>query len=331
MSSALTNWIESKKQEVLESTPVRKAELTLRRIKLPGFGGLSVFQVLQFFILGLRRGSITTRASAVCFRFILAIPPLLIVFLTVIPFIPIENFQDSIMTYLEKAMPGDSFDLVESTLDDLVNKKQETLISLSFLLTLFFSTNAVQALLDGFSQSYNLDKTSGLVMQYVRSFGLLFVFSITIVLGVVLITASGPVFSYLLEIDMIGSEIVVFFLEVAKWILVIILFEIAISVLYRAGHTGRWKAINAGASFATLGLIIVSSLFAWYVNNFGNYNKLYGSVGTVLVVMLWLYLNTIVLIVGFEINAGIEKAKGASLHEMEADEILKKTPQDNLS
>jgi membrane protein len=322
MGFALSEWYEEKKNRFLESALVRKTKFALKRIKLPGFGGLNLYQVLQFFLIGLMEGRITTRASAVCFRFILAIPPLLIVFLSVIPFVPIDNFQESIMIYLDRAMPGDTFSLVESTLDDLVNKKQETLISLSFLLTLFFSTNAVQALLDGFSHSYNLDKTHGIVLQYVRSFGLLFVFSLTIVLGVILITISGPVFQYLQDLDIIGGDVVVFFLEVAKWILVIVLFEIAISVLYRAGHSGKWRAINAGASFATLGLIIVSSLFAWYVNNFGNYNKLYGSVGTVLVVMLWLYLNTIVLILGFEINAGIEKAKGHAIGEMEADEIL---------
>jgi len=322
MGSPILDWIEEKKIQVFESGVVQRIKHMLKRIKLPGFGGLSLFQVLQFFLIGLQRGSITTRASAVCFRFILAIPPLIIVFLSVIPFVPVENFQESIMTYLSKAMPGDTFGLVENTIDDLVNKKQETLISLSFLLTLFFSSNAVQALLDGFSQSYNLDKKQGVVIQYIRSIGLLFVFSLTIVLGVVLITISGPVFQYLQDLDIIGGNFVVFLLEFAKWILVIILFEIAISVLYRAGHSGKWKAINAGASFATLGLIIVSSLFAWYVNNFGNYNKLYGSVGTVLVVMLWLYLNTIVLIVGFEINAGIEKAKGARIDEIEADQIL---------
>jgi membrane protein len=322
MGTPLSEWFEEQKKRILESGLVRKTINTLRRIKLPGFEGLSLFQVLQFFLIGLYEGRITTRASAVCFRFILAIPPLLIVFLSVIPFVPIDNFQESLMSYLDRAMPGDTFSLVESTLDDLINKKQETLISLSFLLTLFFSSNAVQALLDGFSHSYNLDKKQGMLLQYIRSFGLLLVFSLTIILGVVLITISGPVFEYLQDLDIIGSNVVVFFLEVAKWILVIILFEIAISVLYRAGHSGKWRAINAGASFATLGLIIVSSLFAWYVGNFGNYNKLYGSVGTVLVVMLWLYLNTIVLILGFEINAGIEKAKGLKIGEMEADQIL---------
>ncbi|HKL40262.1 MAG TPA: YihY/virulence factor BrkB family protein [Cryomorphaceae bacterium] len=323
MRSRISEWFEEKKRQIIGSVSVRKTKIALKRIILPGFGGLSLFQVLQFFLMGLQQGRITNRASAVCFRFILAIPPLLIVFLTLIPFIPIDNFQESIMTYLDRAMPGDTFSLVENTLDDLVNKKQETLISVSFLLTLFFSSNAVQALLDGFSHSYNLDKKHGIVLQYARSFGLLLVFSLTIVLGVILITVSGPVFSYLQDLDVIGGDVVVFFLELAKWILVIILFEIAISVLYRAGHSGKWRAINAGASFATLGLIIVSSLFAWYVNNFGNYNKLYGSVGTVLVVMLWLYLNTIVLLLGFEINAGIEKAKGKKIEEIEADQILK--------
>lgn len=325
MGSALSDWYEKKKKQVIKSVPVRRTILFTKKLILPGFGGLSLYQVLGFFLRGLQQGRITTRASAVCFRFILAIPPLLIVFLTVIPFVPIENFQESIMSYLDKAMPGDTFSLVESTLDDLVNKKQETLISLSFLLTLFFSTNAVQALLDGFSHSYNLDQPNGIVLQYARSFLLLIVFSVAITLGVTLITVSGPVFAYLQELNIIGGNVVVFFLELAKWVLVIVLFEVAISVLYRAGHGGKWRAINAGASFATLGLIIVSSLFAWYVSNFGNYNKLYGSVGTVLVVMLWLYLNTIVLLVGFEMNAGIEKARGVKkIVDIDPQKVLEK-------
>lgn len=322
MASTISERIDRWKNRIIESVPVRNSIALSKKIALPGFQGLTLYQVLRFFLIGLQRGRITTRAAAVCFRLLLALPPLLIVFLSVIPFIPIENFQENLLFQLEKAMPGDSFSLVDSTLNDLVKKKQQTLISVSFVLTLFFSSNAVQALLDGFSHSYNLDKTHGIVLQYLRSFGLLIVFSVAIVLGVTLITVSGPVIDYLEELNIIGGEVVKFLLEVAKWILVIILFEIAISVLYRAGHSGRWRAINAGASFATLGLIIVSSLFAWYVNNFGNYNKLYGSVGTVLVVMLWLYFNTIVLLIGFEINAGIAKAKDHIIKDLDPQNLL---------
>jgi len=322
MASSISERIDRLKHRFVESLPVRKSIDLSKKIVLPGFQGLSLYQVLRFFLVGLQRGRITTRASAVCFRLLLAIPPLLIVFLSVIPFIPIENFQENLLSYLEKAMPGDTFSLVDNTLNDLVNKKQQTLISVSFFLTLFFSSNAVQALLDGFSHSYHVDHKHGIVLQYLRSLGLLLVFSVTIVLGVTLITVSGPVLEYLEELNIIGGDIVKILLEIAKWILVIVLFEIAISVLYRAGHSGRWRAINAGASFATLGLIIVSSLFAWYVNNFGNYNKLYGSVGTVLVVMLWLYLNTIVLLIGFEINVGIAKAKDDLIQDLDPQNLL---------
>jgi len=324
MGSALNEWFEERKQRVLRSKWVRQVRVTSKRLILPGFDGLSLYQVFEFFLLGLQEGRITTRASAVCFRFILAIPPLLIVFLTFIPFVPIENFQENIMNYLNRAMPGDTFRLVESTVDDLVNKKQETLISLSFILTLFFSTNAVQALLDGFSHSYNLEKKHSIFLQYARSLGILVVFGFSLIVGVSLITLSGPVLEYMQDINIIGGDIAVFFIEFAKWIFIVVLFEIVISILYRAGHSGKWRAINAGASFATLGLIIVSSLFAWYVNNFGNYNKLYGSVGTVLVVMLWLYLNTIVLLVGFEINAGIQRAKGQNVADLDPHKVFEK-------
>jgi membrane protein len=252
----------------------------------------------------------------------LAIPPLLIVMLSIIPFIPIENFQESLMAYIGKAMPESAFELVESTLNNLVSKKQQTLISLSFILALIYSSNSFQAILDGFSYSYNIEKPHSLVVQYLRSFALMFMVSVMVIIGMALITFTGPVVDYLVALEIISGSLIHVAIGIVKWLLIIMVFEIGISVLYRAGHSGKWKAFNAGASFATLGLIIVSSLFAYYVNNFGNYNKLYGSVGTLLVVMLWIYFNTIVLLIGFEINTAIEKAKGHAVSELEPDEVL---------
>jgi membrane protein len=319
----MKNYLEIWKNKIRSSMPVRKTVVVLKRIVLPGFEGLNLYQVLKFLLIGLQQGKITNRASAVCFRFLLAIPPLLIVFLSVIPFIPIADFQENVMLYLSKAMPQNSFGLVENTVNDLVMKKQQTLFSLSFLLALFYATNAVQAMLEGFSHSIHLDKSHGILLQYARSLGLLIVFGLTLVINVALITFSGPLLNWLQELDIIGGELVVLLLEIAKWIIIILLFEIMISILYRAGHSGRWRAFNAGATFATIGLIIVSLLFAWYVNNFGNYNKLYGSVGTVLVVMLWLYFNTIVLLIGFEINASVHGAKNIAVQDIEPEQEFK--------
>lgn len=290
---------------------------------MPGFNGLTLYQVLKFTWTGIQKGRITNRAAAVSFRILLALPPLIIVLLSVIPFIPIANFQESLLSYIAKTMPENAFSLVEHTLNDLINKKQQTLISISFILALFYSSNAIQAMLDGFSRSYNIAKPHSAIIQYARSFGLMLVFSFAMILGVGLITFSGPVLSYLQELNIIGGDIIVFFIEFLKWILVIIIFEIGISVLYRAGHSGRWRALNSGASFATLGFLIVSSLFGWYVNSFGSYNKLYGSVGTVLVVMLWIYFNAIVLLIGFEINAGIERASEQDIAKIEPEDVMR--------
>lgn len=301
---------------------MRKLSYVSKKVVLPGFGGLNLYQVTQFLITGLQKGRITNRASAVSFRILLAFPPLLIVLLSLIPFIPIAEFQENLFSYISQLMPLDAFFMVEQTLDDLIHHKKQTLISISFLLTLVYATNAVLALLDGFSHSYHTEHSYSFIVRYSRALGLMVVFSLAVILGVALITFSGPVLRYLQDLHIIGGRMVIFFLEVGKWILVVILFEVAISLLYRAELSGKWKAINPGASFATVGMIIVSLLFAWYVNNFGNYNKLYGSVGTVLVAMLWLYFNTIVLLIGFEINASISKARNVAVEDIEPEEVM---------
>lgn len=316
------NFLEQYKNKFLQSKLVRRSTLAAKRLRIPGFQGLTLYQVLKFIFLGLQKGRITNRAAAVSFKIMLAIPPLLIVLLSIIPFIPLENFQESLLAYIGKAMPESAFELVESTLNNLVSKKQQTLVSLSFILALIYSSNSFQAILDGFSYSYHIEKPHGLIVQYLRSFALMFMVSVMVIIGMSLITFTGPVVDYLVALNIISGDFIHVVIGIVKWLLIVMVFEIGISVLYRAGHSGKWKAFNAGASFATLGLIIVSSLFAWYVNNFGNYNKLYGSVGTLLVAMLWIYLNTIVLLIGFEINTAIEKAKDQAVSELEPEEVL---------
>lgn len=315
----MADFVDRWKRRIRQSRIARKAAYIARKIVLPGFGGLTLYQVVQFLMTGLQKGRITIRASAISFRILLAFPPLLIVLLSLIPFIPIENFQENLFSYISRIMPLDAFYMVEQTLDDLIHQKKQTLISVSFLLTIAYATNAFMGLLEGFSHSYHLDNTYGFFIRYSRALGLMVVFSLAVVIGVALITFSGPVLRYLQDLNIIGGAIVVLALEVGKWIIVVFLFEVAVSLLYRAGLSGKWRAINPGASFATLGMIVVSLLFAWYVNNFGNYNKLYGSVGTLLVAMLWLYFNTIVLLIGFEINATISLAKGKDIEKIEPD------------
>ena len=280
-----------------------------KRLVLPGFQGLSVYHVTRFLKEGLQKGRINTRASAISFKVLLAFPPSLIVLLSLIPYIPIENFQENLMGSIAALLPHNAYDLVEGTLNDLLTRKHQTFLSISFILALIYTSNIFNAILMGFAHSYHVEVRRNAVRQQLLSFFLMLILSVIVIVGVGLITFSGVVFEYMRDVNIIGHDFIVFLLEIAKWLLVFFLFMLGISMLYSAGSYGRWKAFSAGALFATFGVIVVSLLFAWYVNNFGNYNKLYGSVGTILVVMLWLFFNTMVLLIGFEINTSIDKAR----------------------
>lgn len=297
------------KRKFLTWPPYKRTVYFTKHVYLPGFKGLSLYQVSRFFIEGIQKGRINTRASAICFKLLLAIPPTLIVLISFIPFVPIENFQYNLLLSISKIMPDDAFRLFDSTLVDLLNKKHETFLSISFILALFYASNSVNAMLIGFSGSYNQLETRNPFRQQILAVLILFLLSIVTITGVGLITFSGYLFSYLRETNIIGHDFIVFLLEIGKWILVVFTFMLGISVLYNAGSHRKWRLITPGAILATIGFIVVSLLFAWYVNNFGNYNKLYGTLGTLLVLMLWLFFNCVVLLLGFELNASIWRAR----------------------
>ena len=288
----------------------------LKNLVLPGFEGLNFLFVLRFFITGIQKGGIITRASAISFKVMLAILPTLIVLLTVIPYIPIENFQEDLLGNIAKLMPSSAFELFEHTINDLITKKHSTFLSIGFILGLYYSSNTIMAILEGFRSSYHLKTNTEKSWKLrIKSILLLPILAILLVVTVALITLSSHVLDYLREVEIIGHNVLLIVLKFSSWMLVAFIFLFSISLLYNIGDLGklRWRIISAGATLATISFIIVSLGFAWYVNNFGNYNQLYGSVGTVLVLLLWVYFNCIILLVGFELNTSISMAKKGAL------------------
>jgi membrane protein len=300
------------KYSILKSSISQKIFGLLKNLVLPGFEGLNLLFVLRFFITGIQKGGIITRASAISFKVMLAIIPTLIVLLTVIPYIPIENFQEDLLKNIAKLMPSNAYQLFESTIHDLINKKHSTFLSIGFVLGLYYSSNTIMAILEGFRSSYHLKTNTEKNWKLrARSVMLLPILAILLIITVALITLSSHVLDYLREVEIIGHNVLLVVLKFASWLLVAFIFLFSISLLYNIGDIGKhkWKTISAGATLATISFIIVSLGFAWYVNNFGNYNQLYGSVGTVLVLLLWVYFNCIILLVGFELNTSISRAK----------------------
>lgn len=296
---------------IMEWKPVKAGIKLASEIRPPGFERLSVYDVARYFIEGLQKGAVSTRAAAIAFRLFLSIFPALIVLLSLIPYIPIENFQEELFSSIRSFFPGDTFSLFESTLNDLIHRTHATVLSIGFILALFFASDTVNAILIGFNGSYNLEKRRNPFILRLLSLVLLLGLTLILVIAMGLITFSEFIFDYLQTTELVSAGIVIFALQVAKWVIVILLIYSSVSVLYNVGdfNRSRWKLFSAGASFATVFFILASIGFAWFVTNFSQYNKLYGSLGTFLVLLIWMNFNCMILLLGFELNASISRAK----------------------
>ncbi|MFN0031143.1 MAG: YihY/virulence factor BrkB family protein [Flavobacteriales bacterium] len=284
----------------------------LKQVKLPGFQGLSVWYVMTFFIEALMKGQVATRAAAISFRLFLAFFPGIIMLLTLIPYIPIDNFQASLFESIEGFFPGDTFTLFESTLKDLLNNKHSGLLSIGFLLTIYYASNSINAILIGFNTSYHLEDKGNVWVMRIASVLLIFVLGFIMTVAVAIMIFSGTLFNWLHEMGMIGDRGIIPILNTVKWIISVFLMYALISTLYNVGvgrRRRRWRFFNVGATFATIFFVLTSMLFAYFVTNFAAYNKLYGSLGTLLVLLIWLNFNCMIVLMGFELNQSIRKAR----------------------
>lgn len=290
---------------------VKKIIAALDKFRPPGFQGLSLWYVSRFFTEAMMKGQVVTRAAAISFRVFLAFFPAILMLLTLIPYIPVDNFQESLFGSIRGFFPGDTFSLFESTLDDLINQKHSGLLSVGFILLIYYASNSINAILVGFNASYHLDEKNHPIMMRVASILLIFVLGLLMLIAVIIVLFSGGVFEYLHRIGIIGDRGYLPILNFAKWIVSVGLMYAIISTLYNAGIRKRlrkWKFFNAGATLATTSFVLTSMVFAYFVTNFAAYNKLYGSLGTLMILLIWLNFNCIIVLLGFELNVSIRKA-----------------------
>jgi membrane protein len=277
---------------------------------LPGFDGIPLSEVIRFFVKGLMNASLTMRASALSFRFFMAIFPSILFLFTLIPYVPIDNFQQELLLLLSNILPDNVYAITGETIEDLINNKQGELLSFGFLFTLYLTTDGIHAMIDSFNQiSHFTEKRSALSIWLV-SILMVLIFTLVLLAGIALIVFGNFILQYLLSNGLLTKGSGYYLIIISKWIILVMMFFFALSFLYYLGPGGksRFRFISAGASLATVLIILVSLAFGYYVNNFATYNKLYGSIGTIIVVMLWIYFNTLGVLIGYELNAGIKAA-----------------------
>jgi membrane protein len=280
-------------------------------IILPGFGSLPLYTVATFFFQEIAREALLNKASSLSYNFLLAIFPGIIFLFTLIPYIPVENFQGQLLSFISLVLPVDAYNTIQSTLEDIVTKQNSGLLSFGFLAALIFATNGIHSLMLAFNKSSLVAESRSWLKQRVVAVFLSMMVVIALTIGMTILTVSGYVFSYLK--DDLGL-LVGYWIPIAtitRWIILIGIYFFTVSFLYKYGPSvsKKWKLFSPGATLATILAILTMWGFAYYINHFNTYNKLYGSIGTLIVIMVWLYLNSLILLIGFELNASIALSK----------------------
>ncbi len=282
-----------------------------KKIVLPGFDGKPLYDVTIFFFKGLAKGYITLRAAAISFSLFLAIFPFLIFLFTIIPFIPIENFQQSLMELIRELLPRSAYDTVKGTILDIVTRPRSSLMIFNLVLTLYFSTNGINSLIEAFNNSAHVFETRSMIKQYLISILILIILSILLIISIGLMTFGSPLLQFILPDFIENSIFFSLLLEFLRWIVILALLLFAISFLYALApaKAARFRILSAGSMLATILVILTTLGFNFYVDHFSSYNVLYGSLGTLMIVLMWIYINAISLLIGFELNVSIKKTR----------------------
>ena len=301
MSNKITKWTES-------SAIVKRTKFFLRSLSPWGVEGMNLYDVFRFFGLGLINGSVSIRAASISFRLLLAFFPAMILLLSVLPHTPLET--NDVMDALLLFFPGETVSLFELTVNDLLEKSHVSILSIGFVLTVIYASSSVNAILAGFNASYLLEKKGSPMLYYLISLFLLVILVAMLGVAVLLIGFSGQGLTWLSNNNWLPGELVPW-LNIARWTMSLILVYFSVSILYHFGNPDRdkWRTFTPGATMTTILIVLLSVGFGAFITYLDSYNRLYGSLGTFLLLLVWVNANSSILLLGFEFNVSVHKAR----------------------
>ena len=276
----------------------------LRQIKFKGLYGFSLYELFRLYLTGLLKGSITTRAGSISFSFFMAFFPFVLFVLNLIPFFPIENFDQIFLGLIESLIPKESSNFFHEIFIDINSNKRTGLLSTTLFLSIILIGNGVNSIFSGFSDSYHIEFSRNFIKQYL--------YAVMVGLILVLVVLFATIFSIFFDFLITKNIVVISFVfYLLKYVFLILIALVSFSSLYFFGTVqGRnLKFFSPGSVMTTLLLLLSTYFFGVYIDNFSNYNELYGSIGAVIIMMLFIWVNSISLLLGFELNVVIYKMK----------------------
>lgn len=282
-----------------------------KKISLPFFEGVPLYDVALFFWRSMDRGSITTRASAIAFSFFIAFFPFIIFLFTLIPFIPIDNFQNELLILIQDLVPPSTYGTIENTVEDIITQPRGDLLSFGFFAALIFSTNGLASMMSAFDATIHSIHRRSWISQRITAIYLLIILSVMLTIVIALLTSGQLFIQYLMDNQILRDHFVVFLLTFSKWLIILSLLFFTFSFLFymAPAKKTKWRFISAGGTLSTILSVLAIMGFTYYINKFNQYNTLYGSIGTLLIILLLMYVMSLILLLGFELNVSIHQAQ----------------------
>src|SRR5436190_10743762 len=303
----------SHRKRLLRIRSARYSRDWLKKVKIKGSEHLSLYKFFKIFLFNIEQDEIVDRANGVAFNFILAIFPTIIFLFTLIPYV--TNYlpdvsSDSIMTFLSNYLPPSMYEVVKATVLDIVNKQRGGLLTLGFVFALFLATNGMMALMRTFNACYKTVEKRSFLKMRLTALGLTLLLAVVLLMAVVLLVVGELVISDLTSQISSLSHVQLnklYGLFTVRFLVIFVVFFFAVSFIYYFGPAVHynWKFFSIGSTIATTACLGISYGFSYYITNFASYNKVYGSIGALIALMIWIQLLTTVLLLGYEVNASL--------------------------
>lgn len=307
-----------------------------RQLQLPGFGGIPLYDVWKFFLQQLKKTGMNERAAAISFNFLMAIPALLIFLLTLVPYFPVsKQFHNELLRITSDLTPNrNTYDLVHGLVDDFLNKPRGGLLSFGFLLVLFYSSNAMMGVIRTFDRSVAEPYKPNFLKKRLRAIRLTIIIVVLFIATTLVLSGQDFIFKKIMSWLDIKDTGLRWWIKSLRWLVILSLFFYAIAFIYKYAPSvqHRTRLITPGVVLATLLTLFTTWAFSQWVNNFGNFNRIYGSIGTVMILMVLIFLNSLILLIGYELNVSIHylKAKADERKKTEMKELLDEANLPNL-
>ena len=284
-----------------------------KTIKLPWLHGLSLYDLLEMYFVGIIEGAISYRATAIAFSFFMALFPFALFILNLLPFIPIDGFQEDFMGFVQQSVPPTTYDAISKIINDILHNSNSGLISTGFFMAIILMANGVNAVLGGFESSHHVTLKRKYFRQYFVSLGMSILLSFILIITVATIVIFEVFIQKTKIQDVLSDKIPL--IQMGRYIFLIAMILVTTSILFKFGTKQEMKRsfISIGSVFTTILIILSSYFFGIWVVKFSKYNELYGSIGTLLIMMFYIWLNCMILLLGFELNTSISRLKRRNL------------------